>query len=115
MKTSLKYTISAVLLAFALNANAFTNTNTPPVIMPLTEEAYIDDIPFSTEHIFDSLLDASLTHNFELTDEAYIQDIPFDTKEVIDSSDENIISDFDLEEESYINDIPLFIEALVKH
>ena len=114
MKTSLKYTFVAALIAFALNANAFTNTNTPPFVTPLTEEVYIDDIPFSTENIFDSLLDVSLTQDFELTEEAYIQDIPFDTKEVIEISNESISSDFDLEEESYINDIPFSTEAIVR-
>jgi hypothetical protein len=100
------------LIAFALNTNA--NTVTPPVITPLSEEAYIDDIPFSTENIFDSLLDVSLNQEFELTEEAYIQDIPFDTKEVIETSNENIRSYFDLEEESHINDIPFSTEAIVR-
>ncbi len=112
MKTLLKYTFATALIAFALNTNA--NTVTPPVITPLSEEAYIDDIPFSTENIFDSLLDVSLTQEFELTEEAYIQDIPFDTKEVIETSNENIRSYFDLEEESYINDIPFSPEAIVR-
>ncbi len=114
MKISLKYTFVAALIAFALNANAFANTNTPPFVTPLTEEVYIDDIPFSTENIFDSLLDATLIQEFELTNEDYIQDIPFDTKVVIDNSNENISSDFDLEEESYINDIPFCTEAILR-
>ena len=114
MKTLLKYTFAAALLAFALNANASNNNNTPLLTFALTEEAYIDDIPFSTENIFDSLFDISLTQAFEMTEESYIQDIPFDTKEVIESSNENNISGFDLEEESYISDIPFSTEALVK-
>ena len=114
MKTLLKYTFAAALLAFTLNTNAHTNTMVPPTAFPLTEEAYIDDIPFSTENIFDSLFDVSLTQTFELTEESYIQDIPFDTKEVVESSNNADTPDFDLEEESYISDIPFSTEAMVK-
>lgn len=112
MKTLLKYTFALVLLTFALNTNA--NTNTPPFISALTEEAYIDDIPFSTEHIFDSLYDANLTNEFGLTEESYIQDIPFDTKEIIETIQEVATDTFDLEDESYIDDIPFSTEAVAK-
>lgn len=112
MKTTIKYTFAAALLAFALNTNA--NTNTPPTISPLTEEAYIDDIPFSTQNIFDSLYDLSITDAYALSEEAYIRDIPFDTKEVIESSIEANTCSFDLEEETYVDDIPFSTEAMVK-
>ena len=112
MKTILKYTFALALIAFALNTQA--NTNTPPFITPLPEEAYIDDIPFSTENIFDSLFDTNLTQEFNLSDESYIQDIPFDTKAVIENSNNIVTSEFNLEEESYINDIPFSTEAIVK-
>ncbi len=112
MKTLLKYTFATLLIALAINTNA--NNMTPPVITPLAEESYIDDIPFNTEHIFDSLLDATITQEFGLSEEDYIQDIPFDTKEVIDSAADALTHDFDLEDESYINDIPFSTEAIAK-
>jgi hypothetical protein len=110
MKTLLKYTFATILIAFALN----TNANTPPTISPLTEEAYIDDIPFSTENIFDSLCDVNMTQTFDLIEEEFIQDIPFNTEEVIERSSDYASYTFDLEEESYINDIPFSTETLAK-
>jgi len=112
MKTLLKYTFATILIAFAINTNA--NTVTPPVITPLAEEAYIDDIPFSTQHIFDSLMDVSITQDFDLNEEEYIQDIPFNTEEVLDNASDSISRIFNLEDESYINDIPFSTEAMAK-
>ncbi|PIQ30867.1 MAG: hypothetical protein COW63_08870 [Bacteroidetes bacterium CG18_big_fil_WC_8_21_14_2_50_41_14] len=108
MKTILKYTFALVLLTFTFNANAIA-----PVISPLlAEEAYIDDIPFSTQHVFDSILDLSLTDTYDLSEEVYIQDIPFNTAEI---ASENLdATSFDLEEESYINDIPFSTELYAK-
>jgi len=112
MKTLLKYTFATILITLAINTNA--NNMTPLLITPLAEEAYIDDIPFNTEHIFDSLFDATITQEFDLSDEDYIQDIPFDTKEEIDSASDASFNNFDLEDESYINDIPFSTEAIAK-
>jgi len=108
MKTLVKYSIAVTLLTFVLNVNAIT----PPTIAALPEEAYIDDIPFNTGHIFDSLVDVSLTKTYQLTDESYIRDIPFNTAEI---ASENLdATSFDLEEESYINDIPFSTELYAK-
>jgi len=112
MKTLLKYTFATILIALAINTNA--NTMTPPVIIPLAEEAYIDDIPFNTETIFDSLLDVNMTQTFNLSEEDYIQDIPFDTQEVVENASDESICTFNLEDESYINDIPFSTEAIAK-
>ncbi|MDP2723656.1 MAG: hypothetical protein Q8O72_12950 [Bacteroidales bacterium] len=108
MKTLLKYTFALALLAFTFNANAIA-----PVISPvLAEEAYIDDIPFSTQHVFDSILDLSLTDTYDLSEEDYIQDIPFNTAEI--ASENMDATSFNLEEESYINDIPFSTELYAK-
>ncbi len=112
MKTLLKFTFATILIAFALNTNA--NIVTPPVISTLTEEAYIDDIPFSTENIFDSLYDVNITQSFDLSMEEFIQDIPFDTEEVVESASDYSFNTFNLEEESCINDIPFSTEAIIK-
>ena len=108
MKTLLKYTFALALLVFTFNANAIV-----PVISPvLAEEAYIDDIPFSTQHVFDSILDLSLTDTYDLSEEDYIQDIPFNTAEI--ASENMDATSFNLEEESYINDIPFSTELYAK-
>ena len=111
MNTILKYTFAIALLTFTLNTHA--NTNTTPKLSELTEEAYIDDIPFSTETIFDGLIDLSINNTYELTEEAYIQDIPFNTKEMVESTLELTNNIFYLEEESYIDDLPFSTEAMV--
>src|SRR3989339_1734351 len=102
MKTLLKYSLLLALLTVAFHMNA----NTPPTIAALPEEAYIDDIPFNTGQIFDSLVDVSLTDTYQLTDESYISDIPFNTSEVAADSMEMETSEFNLDNETYIDDIP---------
>jgi len=110
MKTILKYTFALALLTFTFNANAIA-----PVISPLlAEEAYIDDIPFSTQHVFDSILDLSLTDTYDLSEEVYIQDIPFNTAEIAADSMEMETSEFTLENETYIDDIPFSTKEIAK-
>ncbi len=112
MKTILTYTFALALITLGLSANA--STNTPPYFAPLSQEAYINDIPFNTETIFDSLLDVNMTQTFNLSDEDYIQDIPFDTQEVVENASDESIGTFNLEDESYINDIPFSTQAIAK-
>src|SRR3989339_1321100 len=99
MKTLLKYSLLLALLTVAFHMNA----NTPPTIAALPEEAYIDDIPFNTGQIFDSLYDVSLTDTYQLTDESYIRDIPFNTAVIAAHSVEIDTTSFPLESESYID------------
>ena len=55
----------------------------------MKDEEYIDDIPFDTEEIFNSMVnfDAGdknvVVKDFYLAEEQYIDDIPFDTKKLI--------------------------------
>jgi hypothetical protein len=105
MKTLVHYTIALVLLATVLNANA-TNPHINFMILP--EESYIDDIPFSTENIYDSVFDATLVQSYDLNEEDYIEDIPFSTEEVVNNA-----VDFQLEEETYIDDIPFSTSDMV--
>lgn len=104
MKTSAyKITIIAafaLLLSFNLNATNFD----------FADENYVDDIPFSTEAIFNSLNNqTALEVNFDFPEEEYIDDIPFDTQCITLNCrfEQAMAQDFDLEEESYINDITL--------
>ncbi|PKP32741.1 MAG: hypothetical protein CVT99_03480 [Bacteroidetes bacterium HGW-Bacteroidetes-16] len=110
MKTLLRYSLTLALLAVALHLNA----NTPPTVAALPEEAYIDDIPFNTGQIFDSLYDVSLTDTYQLTDENYISDIPFNTAEVAADSVEFDTNTFTLESETYIDDIPFSTKDIAK-
>lgn len=110
MKTLVKYSIALTLLTFVLHVNA----NTPPTIAALPEEAYIDDIPFNTGQIFDSLVDVSLTDTYQLTDESYIRDIPFNTAEIAADSIEMETSEFTLDNETYIDDIPFSTKEIAK-
>jgi len=110
MKTLLKYSLLLALLTVALHLN----TNTPPTVAALPEEAYIDDIPFNTGQIFDSLYDVSLTDTYQMTDESYISDIPFNTAEVATESMEMETSEFTLDNESYIDDIPFSTKDIAK-
>ncbi len=99
MKTIIKSTLALVLFTVTLSANAIT----PPSSLPtLPEEAYIDDVPFDTEAIFDSLCDASMVECFKLTEETYINDVPFNTEEVVQ---ENMV--FNLPDEEYIDDVKI--------
>jgi len=73
------------------------------------DEQYINDIPFNTKAIFDSLqngqdIDPSLT----IQQEEYISDIPFDTEKIVAQyrSDSAMKVNFKLPEEETINDIP---------
>lgn len=75
----------------------------------LTEEKYIDDIPFNTAKIFDSLQNLKADQSvFALTEEAYIDDIPFDTEIVVANYHCCVAmqQQFAMQPESYINDIP---------
>jgi len=67
-------------LAYYLSSN---------VEFTMEEEEYIDDIPFDTEKLVDSMVNFKagdknvLVQEFYLADEEYIDDIPFDTKQLI--------------------------------
>ncbi len=73
-----------------------------------TEEEYIDDIPFNTKAIFDSVQASRLTADFRPAEEAYIDDIPFDTRQIASRtlSEKALSVPFRMQEEPYINDIP---------
>ncbi len=102
MKTILTLTFALALLLGSTQLNA----NTPPSYALLTEESYIDDIPFDTEKIYDSVQDAYVAQYFQLEDESFVDDIPFNTFSVVDKHQIVNEPEFNLEEEEFINDIP---------
>lgn len=110
MKTLLQLTaITILIVALGFNLNA-TNINLAP-----EEEAYINDIPFSTEAVVANYLyEKALSEPFEFEEEAYIDDIPFDTYEVAKTNmyEEYLKNAFVFEEEEYIDDIPFDTEEV---
>jgi hypothetical protein len=72
------------------------------------EEEYIDDIPFNTKAIFDSVQASRMAAEFRPAEEAYIDDIPFDTRKIasISLAEQALNTPFNMPEEPYINDIP---------
>jgi len=96
-------TIAILSLIIISNINVFADG------LKLRDEAYIDDIPFNTELIFDSVM--RLNNNLstpEMTEESYINDIPFDTETVVESyrSDSALEVRFRIEDEKPVDDIP---------
>ena len=88
--------IALIFFVFALKpASAHTLTN---------EETYIDDIPFDTGLVVDTITLAK----FEMEEESYIDDIPFNTATVVANYQyKNAVEVvFELTEEGYIDDIP---------
>jgi hypothetical protein len=138
MKTTYKIStlIASLFLMLAINLNA---SNFLPAF---AEEAYIDDIPFDTELIFekltmpefdfeeeayindipaelycttpDCMYEKATSIVFETSEEGYIDDLPFNTEKIANEYqfDTALNMDFEMEAEKYIDDIP-FSTALV--
>ena len=101
----MKSLILSCLLIFGLTSQNYSK----PVIdiysikdPVITEEAYINDIPFDTYEVaVESILEGD---ELKLKDEAYINDIPFDTKVIADKYLLNMkVKTLD---ETYIDDLP---------
>jgi len=71
MKTLINNTALLVTLTilFSLNINAS--------VFNLSEETYIDDIPFNTTEVFNNIIAEQNLTEFNFNDEAYIEDISF--------------------------------------
>ena len=82
--------------------DAFTNEATHK--FGFEEEAYIEDIPFSTECVTaDCMYEKAISVVYNMDEEAYVDDIPFDTKKIAENSK---LEKIDFEDEAYIDDIP---------
>jgi len=120
MKTIKNFIPIFILLILLLGNTAFANDNTKISALQneniaLTEEAYVNDIPFDTGAVVaEAQYQEALKKSFALEDEKYINDIPFDTRAIAcPAACEKAMSvHFPLEEEGYINDIP-FNTALI--
>ncbi|MCB2207151.1 MAG: hypothetical protein KQH67_02535 [Bacteroidetes bacterium] len=117
MKSLLQFTaIATLVVAFSFSLSA-SKINLVP-----EEEAYINDIPFSTEEIAANYLyEKALSETFEFEEEAYIDDIPFNTEYVAANCKYRraMQVNFEIEEEAYVNDIPfntqkVFVENMLR-
>jgi len=95
--------IATLIVAFSFNLSASTPN------FELEDEAYINDIPFSTEEVVANYsYEKAFSETFEFEEEDYIDDIPFDTYEVAKNYryEKYLKNVFVFEEEAYIDDIP---------
>jgi hypothetical protein len=111
MKTikSITVLLSMMAILFSMNLNATEEH------FNFNEEAYINDIPFSTECVTaEYLYEKAMAEDYNFEEEAYIEDIPFNTECVTASCryQKAISIIFEFEEEPYINDIPFNTYAL---
>ena len=92
----------------------FTSVSLSAGNYKIAEEEYIDDIPFNTKAIFDSVQATRLAAQFRPAEEAYIDDIPFDTRAIAGQSlaEKALNVPFRMPEEPYINDIPFNTKAI---
>jgi hypothetical protein len=100
MKTNTQISALLIIIAVMFTVNTFAKSNS----FAFEDEAYINDIPFSTEIVVNELINPE----FKLQDESYINDIPFNTKAVVTNYNytEALLVVFELEEENLIEDIP---------
>jgi len=68
------------IAALIISLTVLTTANVNAAEVSLSEETYIDDIPFSTKGVYDSILAEKNIAEFNLEEEEYIDDIPFDTE-----------------------------------
>jgi hypothetical protein len=107
----MKSIILSFLLIFGLAAQNYCKpindiySIKDPVI---TEETFINDIPFDTYEIaVESILDGD---EMQLKDEAYVNDIPFDTKAIADKY--LLGTKMNSIDESNVNDLPFNTEKV---
>lgn len=107
MKALIKSTAITATLAIFFSINTMAVVN-------FEDEAYIDDIPFDTEVIFNEVVLERNLVEFDFDVEEYIDDIPFDTEVIADEKLYELAfnKEFAIEEEAYIDDIPFNTEEV---
>ena len=82
------------------------------------KESYINDIPFETKQIFDSVkYQEAIAVSFSPKAEAFIEDIPFETEKIALQylADSAMKINFQMPEEKTINDIPFNTSFIVRN
>lgn len=107
MNTIIKSTAITATLAIFFSINTMAVVN-------FEDEAYINDIPFDTEAIFNEVVIEKNLVEFNFNDEEYINDIPFDTEVIADKKLYELAfnKEFVIEVEAYIDDIPFNTEEV---
>ncbi len=100
------------LLFLGIFSTGFSSTSIPPHSYSLSEESYINDIPFNTRAIFSRFIKCKVM-NMKLQDELAVDDIPFNTSEI----SAKILNPYPaiqtiLDDEAYIDDIPFNTSAI---
>lgn len=105
MKTLLHTTALIAIITVIFTANSFASE------VNFKDEAYIDDIPFNTEIVFNEVMNPE----FDFEDETYINDIPFNTEKLVKEYvyAKAITTEFKMIDETYIDDIPFCTYAVV--
>jgi len=100
MKSLIKIT-AAIAIAIIFSVNLVASP------INLSEETYIDDIPFSTSEVYNEIITEQQLADFNFEEEKYIDDITIDTKCISTQClyQKAIAVEFNFEEEQYINDI----------
>ncbi len=98
MKTTTIIALIAILFSLNIQASEYN----------FKEEPNVNDIPFDTKEVFDSIMAEKEMATFSFGEEIYVDDIPFDTQQISQQYlfDVAMTQTFDFEEEAYINDIP---------
>ena len=95
--------IPVFIFIFSLNSIAETvNLPAVPASVTMTEEEYVNDIPFNTSDIASGTIINDM--NKKYSDEDNVEDIPFDTRKIALEAGLKEIMDSDTE--AYVNDIP---------
>lgn len=108
MKTQKFFT--AVLISLFISSSVLADN------FSMKEEAYIPDIPFNTELIFNKIIAGDTNEQLpQLCEEGYIDDIPFDTRAIVSQlcCEKAMQQTFEMEDEAYINDIPFDTRSVV--
>ena len=106
MPSTMKKSIIITLILFASANLAFSGEKAACLIdtaLELQEEAYVDDIPFSTHHL--ALTSESFKEDLALSEEGYVKDIPFDTEQIAAAQMLNEMLCC-YRNEDYVDDIP---------
>jgi hypothetical protein len=103
------------ILFFGIFSTGFSSTAIPPHRFTLTEESYINDIPFNTRAIFCRFIKCKVM-NLKLQDEPTVDDIPFNTSEISAKIlNQNPAGKTILKEEAYIDDIPFHTSVIASN
>lgn len=107
----------ALLTAIILIAGITSYASAPVKITGnLQDEAYIGDVPFSTEVVFNKFMSKTKLNVSILTEEAFINDVPFDTEGIFrKEAAVKKVKSMEMKDEAYIDDVPFDTQTVVRN